>query len=86
MGLENPFDDHAVEVHMGIEQGAKAVDESDRADARGHTRPGTTPTTPAQTLLHRTEEDVQRQGLYGRIVLQVVAQTFRHRQHPLAHR
>jgi hypothetical protein len=23
IGLENPLDDHAVEVHMGIEQGAR---------------------------------------------------------------
>ena len=43
ISLENPLDDHAVEMHVGIEQGAEAVDESDRADARGRTRPGTTP-------------------------------------------
>jgi hypothetical protein len=83
IGLENPLDEHAVEAHMGIEQGAKAVDESDRTDARGRTRLGS---APAQALLHRTEEDVQRQSLYGRVALQVVAQALRHRQHPLAHR
>ena len=35
IGLEDPLDDHAVEVYMGIEQSAKDVDESDCADARG---------------------------------------------------
>jgi hypothetical protein len=40
----------------------------------------------AQTLLHRAQEEVQRQGLNGGIVLQEVAHAFRHRQHPLAHR
>ena len=29
---------------------------------------------------------MQRQGLDGRIVLQVIAQALRHREHPLAHR
>jgi hypothetical protein len=29
---------------------------------------------PVQTLLHRTEEEVQRQGLHGWIAVQVVAQ------------
>ena len=83
IGLENPLDHDAVEVDVGIEQGAEAVDEGDRADPGGWTRPRA---ALAQALLHRTEEDVQRQGLHGRIVLQEVAQALGHRQHPLAHR
>jgi hypothetical protein len=70
-------------MDVGIEQGAKAVDEGDGADAGSRTR---IRASLAQTPLHRAQEEVQCQGLHGRIVLQEIAHAFRHRQHPLAHR
>ena len=68
---------------MGIEQGAKAMDEGDGTDPGGWARPRA---KLAQAPLHRTEENMQRQGLHGRIGFQVVAQAFGHRQHPLTYR
>jgi hypothetical protein len=68
-----------MEMHVRIEQGAKAVDEGDGADAGARTGARA---ALAQALLHHREEDMQGQGLDGRIILQVLA----HRQHPLAHR
>jgi hypothetical protein len=70
IGFENAVDHDAVEVHVGIEQGAKAVDEGHSADAGSRTRPRA---APAHTLLHCREEEVQRQGLHGRVILQEVA-------------
>ncbi len=70
IGLENAVEHNAVEVHVGIEQGAKAVDEGHSADPGSWTRPRA---APVQTLLHRTEEEVQRQGLHGGIGLQKIA-------------
>ena len=75
--------DAEAKVHVGIEQGAKAVDEGHSADPGSWTRPRA---APVQTLLHRTEEEVQRQGLHGRVILQEIAQSLRHRKHSLAHR
>ena len=65
--------DAVTKVHMGIEQGAKAMDEGHSADPGGWALPRA---ALAQALLHRTEENMQRQGLYGRVVLQVVAQAW----------
>ena len=66
IGLENAVDHNAVEMDVGIEQGAKAMDEGHSADPGTRTRPRA---TPMQTLLHRTEEEVQRQRLHGGIGL-----------------
>jgi hypothetical protein len=44
--------------------------------------PGLQPHNP----LDGGEEDVQRGVLHRRVALQVIAQTFGHREHPLAHR
>jgi len=52
--------DAVAKMDVGIEQGAKTMDEGHRADAGSRTRPQA---APVQTLLHRTEEEVQRQGL-----------------------
>jgi hypothetical protein len=68
ISVEIPLDDHAVAVHMGIEQGAKTMDEGHRADPGSWTRPRLLRCKP---LLHRTEEEVQRQGFYGRVVLSI---------------
>jgi hypothetical protein len=70
IGLENTVDHDAVEVHVGIEPGAKTVIKRHTADACSRTRTGA---APAHTLLHRSEEQVQRQGLHGRVILQEVA-------------
>jgi hypothetical protein len=59
IGLENAVDHDAMEMRVGIEQSAKAVDEGDGADPGSRTR---SRTTPAQTLLRPREEDVQRQS------------------------
>jgi hypothetical protein len=83
ISLKNPVDHDAMKMHVRIEQGAKAVDEGDGADAGRGTR---TRAARAQTLLHRAQEDVQGKVLDGRIALQVIAQAFRYGQHPLPHR
>ena len=83
IGLEHALDHDAVKMQVGIEQGAKAVDEGDGADAGVRTG---TRTALADALLHRREEELQGQGLDGWIALQGVAQAFRHRQYPLPHR
>ena len=62
IGLENPLDHDAVEMDVGIEQGAKTMDEGDGADPRRRTR---IRASPAQTPLHGAQEEVQRQGLHG---------------------
>ncbi len=80
VGLENPLDYDAVEMDVGIEQGAQAMDEGDGTDPEGWVRPRA---APAQTLLHRSEEQVQHQGLHGRVILQEVAYPLRRRQHRL---
>jgi hypothetical protein len=64
IGLENTVDHDTVEVDVGIEQGAKAVDEDHRANAGSQTR---RLASPAHTLLHRREQEVQDQGLHGRV-------------------
>jgi len=70
-------------MHLRIEQRAKAVDESHRADPGigARRRAGA-----AQGLFHDAQENAQRQCFDCRIVLQVVAQPLRNRQHPLADR
>ncbi len=83
VSLENVLDDEAVEVLMRIEQRAKAVDKGHCAD------PGIGPRRragAAQGLFHDAQENAQRQHFDRRIVLQVVAQPLRNRQHPLADR
>jgi hypothetical protein len=57
-------------MHVGIEQVAKAVNEGHSADPGSWTRPRA---APLQTLLHRTEEAVQRQGLHGWVAVQEMA-------------
>jgi len=39
-----------------------------------------------QVLLDRTEEQAQRHALQSRVTLEEVAQSLRHRQHPLTQR
>jgi len=53
---------------VGIEQGAKAMDEGDGTDPGGGARARA---ALAQTPLHRAQEDVQRQGLNGTSRFQV---------------
>jgi hypothetical protein len=52
-GLENAVDHNAVEMDVGIEQGAEAMDEGDGTDPGGWARPRA---ARAQALLHRTEK------------------------------
>ncbi len=62
--------DAVTKMDVGIEQGAEAMDEGHRADPGRRTRPRA---APVQSPLHRAQEEVQRQGLHGRIVLQEIA-------------
>ena len=69
VSLENALDDEAVEVHLRIEQRAKAVDEGHRAD------PGTGARRragAAQGLFHDAQENAQRQRLDRPILFEVM--------------
>jgi len=83
VSLENALDGEAVEVHLRIEQRAKAVDEGHRADPgiRARRRAGA-----AQGLFHDAQENAQHQRLDRPIMLEVITQPLGNRQHPLADR
>ena len=55
--VEHAVDDHAVEVQVGIEGGAEAVNEGDRAEAG---RGALTRAVRAQALLHRAQEQAPK--------------------------
>jgi len=83
VSLENALDDEAVEVHLRIEQRAKAMDEGERAG------PGTGACRRAgvaQGLVHNAQENAQRQRLDRPIMFEVIAQPLGNRQHPLTDR
>lgn len=69
--LEHAIDHHTMKMHMRIEQGAKAVNEGDSANAGraalSHRTGG------PKSLFHSREKDVQGQVLDGRGGLQEVA-------------
>ena len=69
--VEHAVDDDAVEVQVGIEGGAEAVDEGDRAEACRGTR---TRAMRAQAGLHRAQEQVQRRALKVGVAFQKIAQ------------
>ena len=59
-GLEHAVDDDAVKTEVGIERGAEAVDEGERAEAGRGTR---TSAVRAQALLYRAQEQAQSSTL-----------------------
>ena len=84
---KHPIDYAHMKVPMCVQAGAEAVNESDRAQV--HSRgvcQSRTGATGLQALLHHAQEDAQCRIECALVALQVVAQAFGHRQHPLAHR
>ena len=76
-----------MKVHMGIQAGAKPVDKGDSTQVQvGRVSVGSILASRYQTLLHHAQEDAQRCIERTLVALQVVANAFGHRQHPLAHR
>lgn len=71
IGLEDAIDDDAVEVQVGIEQGAEAVDEDHCPDAELRARARA---ALRQAILHCIEEDVQGGVLDGRVAVKEIAQ------------
>jgi hypothetical protein len=83
ISVKHAIDDDAMKVQMWVEQRTKAMDEGHGTE----TGLGTcTRTTLPQALFDGGEEYVQGCVLDGCVVLQVIAQAFGHREHPLAHR
>jgi hypothetical protein len=70
-GVEQAVDDDAVEVQVGIERRAEAVDEDYRAEARRAAGAGT---MCAQALLHRAQELAQSSTMEIGVAAQEVAQ------------
>ncbi len=84
--LKHPIDHAHMKVHMRVQAGAKAVDESDRAQVQaGGVCLCSAGAMGLQTLLHHAQEDAQFGIERALVALQVVAQAFGHRQYPLAH-
>jgi hypothetical protein len=81
-GLEHAVDDDAVKTEVGIERGAEAVDEGERAEAGRGTR---TSAVRAQALLYRAQEQPQGGTLERGLAFQDVAQPLRHREDSLPH-
>jgi len=82
-GLEHAVDDHAVEVQVGIEVGAEAVDEGHGSEPRRGARTGA---ARAQAGLHRVQEQPQGRALQVGVALQEVTQALGYREHPLPQR
>lgn len=79
---KHPIDRDDMEVKVGVHQRAKAVDEDDRADA---CRAVALRQALPQSLFDGAQKAVQHGALqFG--VIEVVAQPFREREHPLPHR
>ena len=83
-----PAIDHTdVEVHMPIQAGAEAVDESDCANVQGRlVHLGRTGAVVLQALHYDPQEDAQHHAQYRPVTLHEVAQPLRDGEHPLAHR
>ena len=82
-GVEYAVDDDTVKMEVGIEAGTETVNEGQRAQTGGGTRPRAVRT---QARLHGAQEEPQGSTLQLGITLQEVAQAPGHRQDPLAHR
>ena len=75
-----------MKVHLCVQAGAEAVNESDRAQVQaGGVCLCSAGAMRLQTLLHHAQ-DAQCRIERALVALEVVAQAFGHRQHPLAHR
>ena len=81
--VEQRIDDAAMKVDMFVERIAETVDETDGAEMGV---PWCIGATFDQLLLNHPQQDVQNRTDRRRIRLEEVTQTFRQRQHPLAHR
>jgi hypothetical protein len=62
-----------VKVQVGIERGAEAVNERDRAESGSGAG---TRAVPPQALLHRAWEQAQRRTLQRGVTLEEIAQSF----------
>ena len=82
-GREHAVDDHAVEVQVGIEAGAEAVDEGHGCEPCRGARTGA---VRAQAGRHRAQEQPQGGALEVGVALQEIAQVLGHREHPLSQR
>ena len=80
IGREHAVDDHAMEVQMGIERRAKAVDEGDRAETSQGSRAST---VRAQALLHHAQKQAQGPALEIGVAVQDVARALGYCQNPL---
>jgi len=77
--LKHPIDDTDVKVHIRVQAGAKAVDESDGAQLQvGRVSLCRTGAMALQTLLHHSKENTQRRIECALVALQAVAQPFGH--------
>jgi len=81
--LENAVDDDDVEMGMLIQRGAESMDEGHCADSRFEVRAGA---AGAQASLDGIEQDAQSAVERLAVVLEMIAQTLGHGEHPLAHR
>ena len=85
--LKHPIDHIDVKVHMPFQAGAKAVDESDLADVQRHLVQLLRPRAfGLQALREHPQKDPQHHVEHWAVALPEVAQSLRHRQHPLTHR
>ena len=79
--FKHPVDYTHMKMHMPVQAGAKAVDESDCADVQGNpVSIGGTRAVGLQTLCDHPQEDAQHHIQYSTVALHEVTQPFGHRK------